>query len=85
MLGGALFFSRRLFTCDITAFSFFAQNTVGREQSPKCLKRHIGIPIKNKHTNIHRATSNGRGKKWANFFCDFRKRETSLGGLDQKF
>ena len=85
MLGGALFFSRKLFTCDITAFSFFAQNTVEREPSPKFLKRHISIPMKNKYTNIHWATSNGRAKNGRIFFCVFCNRKTSLGGPDQKF
>ena len=81
MLGGALFFSRRLFTCDITAFFLcFLQKKLGGKGGlgQKFVKRHNGIPIRNNYTRFHEATSIGRGKNF--FFVYFSKKNENLGG-----
>ena len=43
---------------------FFAKKKVRRGGlAPKCVKRHNGLPLRNKYTMFHWATSDGRGKK----------------------
>ena len=84
MLGGALFFSRRLFTCDITAFfCVFCKKKLGGKGGlgQKFVKRHNGIPIRNNYTRFHEATSIGRGKKVGDIFSIFfKEKKNNLGG-----
>ena len=85
---GRFFFSRRLFTCDITAFfCVFCKKKLGGKGGlgQKFVKRHNGIPIRNNYTRFHEATSIGRGKK--KIFCIFfkeKRKKNKLGGGSPK-